>query len=284
MDEQAKVDGVDDWEGTLEQQRFAFEKEKWHEDFELRRRELELKEVEERRRNGFFGRFDPVSVGLFTAALALVGNFITTTMQNHTKLQTDSLNHTRQLELDHERFEADLIKDYIKTKPEQIEDNLRFLVDSGLVVRKAPQLRIILTSGPKPSLPPGTPLTAGDTEKEACFFGTDWKRSEDACTALLNAHISDHREELKTRVRLGFVFNQLNRYVNAIEILTKAIELDPKYAIAYHNRGFAYRGKGELDLALADFDKTIELDPKYAIAYSNRGSVYGQKGELDLYI
>src|SRR6266446_5254864 len=64
-----------------EQQKLAFEQEKWRTDIALRSRELELKKAEERRRNGFFGRFDPMSVGRCTAALALVGTLITTTMQ-----------------------------------------------------------------------------------------------------------------------------------------------------------------------------------------------------------
>jgi tetratricopeptide (TPR) repeat protein len=45
----------------------------------------------------------------------------------------------------------------------------------------------------------------------------------------------------------------------------KAIELDPKYAMSYYNRGRTYESKAEHDRAIADYDKAIELDPKYAM-------------------
>jgi tetratricopeptide (TPR) repeat protein len=42
----------------------------------------------------------------------------------------------------------------------------------------------------------------------------------------------------------------------------KAIEFDPKLAMAYNNRGSAYGKNGDLDRAIADVKKAIELDPK----------------------
>jgi len=52
---------------------------------------------------------------------------------------------------------------------------------------------------------------------------------------------------------------------------TKAIELNPKFAMAYVKRGMAYHKKGQYDQAISDFNKAIELNPEYAKAYSNRG-------------
>ncbi len=40
---------------------------------------------------------------------------------------------------------------------------------------------------------------------------------------------------------------------------TKAIELDPKYGLAYNNRGVAYQALGKLDLACQDLRRAIEL-------------------------
>jgi lipoprotein NlpI len=52
-------------------------------------------------------------------------------------------------------------------------------------------------------------------------------------------------------------------------------------AVAYNDRGDAYRAIGKSDLAIADFGEAIGLDPKYAHAYYNRGNVYGDdKGDL----
>lgn len=43
---------------------------------------------------------------------------------------------------------------------------------------------------------------------------------------------------------------------------------------AYVNRGYAYRRKGQCDLALADFDKAISLRANKPHIYRARGSVY----------
>mgnify|MGYP001595382467 CR=1 FL=1 len=42
-----------------------------------------------------------------------------------------------------------------------------------------------------------------------------------------------------------------------------------------------YYNKGDYDRAIADYTRAIELDPKDAITYSNRGIVYYNKGEYD---
>lgn len=42
-------------------------------------------------------------------------------------------------------------------------------------------------------------------------------------------------------------------------------------AAAYNNRGIAKVGKGDLDGAIADYNLAAELDPKFAIAYADRG-------------
>ncbi len=67
----------------------------------------------------------------------------------------------------------------------------------------------------------------------------------------------------------------------AIADHTKAIEINPKSAIAYANRGNARLGTDELDKAIADYTRAIEIDPKYAPAYINCGWAWALKGELD---
>ena len=52
-------------------------------------------------------------------------------------------------------------------------------------------------------------------------------------------------------------------FSDAIEDYTKAIELDPDYADAYNNRGYAYYLLEQYGKALNDYDKAIELDPNY---------------------
>ena len=59
----------------------------------------------------------------------------------------------------------------------------------------------------------------------------------------------------------------------------QAIQLNPKYARAYHNRGSAWGNKGDLDRAIADYNQAIRLDPKDVKSYYNGGWV-GEKRNL----
>ena len=52
-------------------------------------------------------------------------------------------------------------------------------------------------------------------------------------------------------------------------------------ANAYINRGIAWRAKGDLDRAIADYNEAIRLNPKDANAYASRGKAWGDKGDLD---
>ncbi|WP_313894346.1 tetratricopeptide repeat protein, partial [Psychrobacillus sp.] len=59
---------------------------------------------------------------------------------------------------------------------------------------------------------------------------------------------------------------------------TKAIEINPEYALAYNNRGSAYGNLGKYEEAVADYTKAIEISPEYAHAYNNRAKVYEKLG------
>src|ERR1044071_6820149 len=50
-------------------------------------------------------------------------------------------------------------------------------------------------------------------------------------------------------------------YDAAISLYNEVIEADPKAALAYNGRALAYREKGDLEKALADFDQAIRLQP-----------------------
>ena len=59
------------------------------------------------------------------------------------------------------------------------------------------------------------------------------------------------------------------RYREAIEELNKAIEADPKFALAYNARGYAYYRLRDYSHAIADFDKALVLRPGYKNAIDN---------------
>ena len=76
----------------------------------------------------------------------------------------------------------------------------------------------------------------------------------------------------------GIFRSALENYKEAIQDYDKAIEINSKYAEAYHNRGIANTELKEYKEAIQDYDKAIEINSKYAIAYSNRGVVKAKLG------
>ena len=84
-----------------------------------------------------------------------------------------------------------------------------------------------------------------------------------------------------SKFTLQIVWQAKQEYDKAIADYNEAIRLDPKFTIAYNNRGLARSDKQEYDKAIADFNEAIRLDPKFAYAYNNRGSAWEAKQELD---
>ena len=77
----------------------------------------------------------------------------------------------------------------------------------------------------------------------------------------------------------GAAYDDLGKYAEAIADCTQAITLDSKYAVAYYNRGIAYRNLGKYAEAIADYTQAIALDPKYAAAYNNLGYANNHLGK-----
>jgi tetratricopeptide (TPR) repeat protein len=71
---------------------------------------------------------------------------------------------------------------------------------------------------------------------------------------------------------LGVIASQSGRSTNALELLDRAIQIDPMFAEAYFDRGNALFVLQQFQAAVQSYDKAIRLKPEYAEAYQNRGS------------
>jgi tetratricopeptide (TPR) repeat protein len=70
-------------------------------------------------------------------------------------------------------------------------------------------------------------------------------------------------------------------YERAIADFSAAIQRDPQFPAAYHNRGLAYFQLGRVDEALADLDAELTLAPDSVDAMGLRGNIRMQRGDLD---
>ncbi len=79
----------------------------------------------------------------------------------------------------------------------------------------------------------------------------------------------------------GVIAAQSKNPTLALELIGKAIEINPKGPEAYSNRGNVLKELKRLDEALTSYDRAIELKSDYAEAYSNRGNVLKELKRLD---
>ena len=109
----------------------------------------------------------------------------------------------------------------------------------------------------------------------------------------LQVCLGQHRNRVKTGVEMehiptGCVSRATNHrevkrnqkdYEGAIADYTQAILLNPEYASAYNNRGFAKYNQKDFEGAMVDYTQAILLNPKYAVAHNNRGETKSILGD-----
>jgi tetratricopeptide (TPR) repeat protein len=62
-------------------------------------------------------------------------------------------------------------------------------------------------------------------------------------------------------------------------VIQSGRETHRNLAIAFNNRGVAYKAKGEMDRAIQDYDEAIRLEPDVNSFFLNRGNAYQVKGD-----
>jgi tetratricopeptide (TPR) repeat protein len=76
-------------------------------------------------------------------------------------------------------------------------------------------------------------------------------------------------------------FHQTKVWRASVPFWSYVIQYYPDNAMAYGNRGEAYRDQGKYDLAMEDFNASILADPEYAEAYNSRGQMHGTARNYD---
>ena len=114
--------------------------------------------------------------------------------------------------------------------------------------------------------------------KDIIVMLTDFEGSSEQKNYRVTQNIFEQMKEA-TRKYSDVKIQRLNNVI--IANFNQGLQLDPKSADAYNNRGVVYSDKKDYDRAIADYNQALQLDPKYAIAYYNRGNAYKNKGRKD---
>ena len=80
---------------------------------------------------------------------------------------------------------------------------------------------------------------------------------------------------------LGVIAHQRQNHAAAMEWLNRAIQQNPRSALAHLNRGNTVKAMGDIRRAIIDFEKAIAMNPGYAEAYVNLGIARQECGQPD---
>lgn len=80
---------------------------------------------------------------------------------------------------------------------------------------------------------------------------------------------------------MALIHIETERYDEALEMISRALELDPRNPYFINNRGLVYLMKSEMDKGLADINESIAMDPYNGWAYRNKGIYYLKKGKAE---
>ena len=83
---------------------------------------------------------------------------------------------------------------------------------------------------------------------------------------------------------LGIAYKSRGQLDMAMAEYRTALRLKPDYAEAHNNLATAYAARGQLDMAIAEFRTVLWLYPDYAKAHYNLGIAYASRGQLDMAI
>jgi tetratricopeptide (TPR) repeat protein len=95
-----------------------------------------------------------------------------------------------------------------------------------------------------------------DILQRSAFRSIKQNQQSSASTSESTANLNADPEFYTKR---GWKFYEIKQYDKAISDFTHVINSSPEYAVAYYNRGLAYRELGNTAKVKADLDKAKEL-------------------------
>ena len=111
-----------------------WERQKWQAEYQLKVRELDLKQQEQRRATWS----NPLVVAILAAAVAGFSSAGVAIINGHLQREMEKNKSIESFRIEESRSEADRILEMIKTgEPDKAASNLQFLIDTGLITERA---------------------------------------------------------------------------------------------------------------------------------------------------
>ncbi|KAH9580044.1 Tetratricopeptide repeat [Trypanosoma melophagium] len=107
----------------------------------------------------------------------------------------------------------------------------------------------------------------------------EWNQTVLSSSSSLSSSTVRNSETAGQHHQRGLAYRKKGDLIHAINEYTAAIQLDPKNFKALFNRGFCHDKIGDYDAAIRDYEAAIELEPRYAYTYYNLGISYDRRGD-----
>ena len=127
------------------------------------------------------------------------------------------------------------------------------------------------------SRPENNKSSTDDTAKEqqavALINQGKWKDAEIIYKELISAGTGNHI----VYINLAALSGMQGRPEEMIQLLNKALKIQPNLPDAHNNLGNALQERGELNAAIASFKKALELNPTHPSIHYNLGNALKKK-------
>ena len=119
------------------------------------------------------------------------------------------------------------------------------------------------TNPPPPAAAPAAPAARAET---AAPF-------DEARASALRAGIEKNSSDAESRIKLGDMYFDSERFAEAAKWYEDALRINPKNVNARTDLGIAYYYMNQPDRALQEFERSLALDPKHSKTLLNIGIV-----------
>jgi tetratricopeptide (TPR) repeat protein len=106
-----------------------------------------------------------------------------------------------------------------------------------------------------------------------------WDDQVTGCTSAIKSGKLAGKDLALAFLNRGIAYRRQGDFEHAINDYGQAIKLNPGDADSYFNRGVANGMRGKLDTAIEDFDRAIKLKPDHVGALYSRGLTYSNEGQ-----